>query len=512
MYRAYSEERYYEAFKRVRNKLRKLNASQVLIGLLMRLQSQQQGDIDALRTQPPWMLFLLLKWTILYGDFSNRETLTDGHLDHLVNLVHAVGNSLPLPNEYPSLFMFMRGMAYQQFWHQTPPGHGRFSRQAILFRGLDPSHRFRRWFKQTTAIELEDWFDLSFMLLVKFLDNQSQYITEDFFQPVRHRNANYDIPTFLKSISKSPSELHKYLSGLEEQRKRDSSEFLEQTPLVRYPLINLGERHYRYTMPVLMRSLEYFVYDTLREHDPQAFMSLFGPMFEKYVAKGLRYLGCAFQGEQDIQSRIGQQKAVDFLVHEEDYNVLIDAKGVEMGHGGMTSRRPEVISGEAKASVIKGIAQATETARALGLCDRERNFLIVVTFKDLYLGTGKDFYDYVVKERVDRALGTDPGSAPIPLEHMYFISIDEFDALMECAKRNNVSVASILRRAVEADKSPQTKCFVLWQHLASQFRDVRFPAYLESEFREIANRAIAAVSGNQAGTTSARSSAKPETL
>ena len=84
---------------------------------------------------------------------------------------------------------------------------------------------------------------------------------------------------------------------------------------------------------------------------------------------------------------------VDSLIQELDGNVFVDAKGVEVGHFGMTSHRSEVVADKTKTSVIKGISQALETAASLvgreGFrIEADRNYLLVVTFKPLSLGAG----------------------------------------------------------------------------------------------------------------------------
>ena len=87
-------------------------------------------------------------------------------------------------------------------------------------------------------------------------------------------------------------------------------------------------------------------------------MNAFGPMFERYVQRAMEYIGEEFLAESEIMKRAGVSKAVDFAILGQEANILLDAKGVEMSHGGMTSHRPEVITGQAKASVLRGCSKA----------------------------------------------------------------------------------------------------------------------------------------------------------
>ncbi len=496
----YSEGAYYDAFKRVRNRMCKFNAADIIILAIARLHAQKSGDLESYRSQPPWFLFLLIKWAIIHGDFapSQRRILNDSEFNRLLNLMHEVDGTLRLPTQFSNIFFFLRGMAYQQFWHQSSPGRIAICRQSLLFRYIDKSHRFRAWFRVATGTDIDVWLDLSFLLLAGVLPENSHYITHTFFDSVRTRFQSSQIDSFLKSISKTPKELKTYLTDLEEERNRNSTEFRERTPLVRYPLINLSSRHYYYSIPVLCYSFEHYVYDTLRAYDAASFMNAFGPMFENYVRKCLEFVGKPFFSEADIRLRSSGAKTVDFFIEEQDANILIDAKGVEMGHEGMTSHRPEIVTGQAKSSIIKGIQQAIETATALAVGDmkrwpRENNFLLIVTFKDLYLGTGSDFYQYVVKERLERSLQVAPSQSIIPLEHMYFISIEELDYLVHILKSRKVPLGTVLRNAVAADREPSTKCLNLSQHLVRQFGTLKAPDYINTEFNTLIQQAMTAI-------------------
>lgn len=109
------------------------------------------------------------------------------------------------------------------------------------------------------------------------------------------------------------------------------------------------------------------------------------------------------------------------------------------------------------------------------------HFLILVTFKDLFLGTGQDFYDCCAGSRLDSALQGDPRDAPIPLENIFIISIDEFDYLIACVPSSHSSFGRILRPAQETGANPNTKQLMLIQYLQQTYGDVPTPPYLKQE-------------------------------
>ena len=332
----YSEDKYLRAFKRVCNRLRKFLALEIIVVAITRLHSSQLYDIEVFRQQPPWFLLLLIKWAIVYGDFreAKKRQLTGREFNKIVNLMHHVDGSLRPPSAYHNPRMFLRAMAYQQFWHQESPSRSEISRQSILFGHLDVSHRFRTWFIQHTGIDIDKWIDLSFMLLSGLLPADRHWISTSYFEPVHKVHSSEEIQRFLKSVSKTPSELRQHLRELHEEEGRDSSEFREKSPLVRFPLIILNEKHYYYSIPLLLHSLGNFTYDTLRTKDAQKFMDAFGSIFESYVERGVAYLGEPYLTESAIRKIVGNSKTVDFAILGENANMLFDAKGVEMMHGG----------------------------------------------------------------------------------------------------------------------------------------------------------------------------------
>ena len=497
----YSEVKYKEAVKKVHNRLKKHRSAEIIRECVRRLHEFDRTNIQQFRHYPPWFLLILIKWTLVYGDFkpSKPKKLTPQAFARLINLVHNVDGTQRLPSQYGSVFLFFRSIAYQQFWLQENMASGRLCRQSFLFAHLDPSHSLRSWFQELIGISIEDFIDLTFLLLIKFLTSTQTSVNKHWFSTVEQSFPDGAVEHFLSSLSTTPAGVKKYLQSLEEEKIRTSHEFLERTPLFRFPLLNLNGEYIIYLRYLLHYALQTFVYDTLRRHDPEKFMAKFGPLFEKYVEKGLDHAGTPFVNESTIKSAVGMpSKVVDFFVHADDFNVLIDAKGVEIGHMGMVSHRPDIVTDKAKSSVVRGIVQGVETAKSLsnskeyGQRDwsREKNFLIVVTFKDLVLGTGRDFYESIAQEKLDRALDGDSASQIIPLEHMYFVSIDEFDWMAQITHSTPETFASILAYSTIQDTSSlqESKRLFIGQHLLNRFPEHALPNYLKDELEIIGDR------------------------
>ena len=482
---------YFEAFKRIRNGIGKYDAREIVLGCLQRLHAKEAETIQNMQRQPPWNQLLLIKWAVVYGDFTSngKRTLTQQDLNGLLNSITNIGGSVPLPQTVNHPLVLLRAIGYQQFWHQEIRHPIALLRQGILFGKLDRSHSFQRWFEEETSVSLDNFIDLSFMVYARFCEPDIHFIHEAFFQPVAASFPPACVANFLQATSRTPVQLREYLVGLETE-SHEPSEYYERTPLVRFPFLDLGGRYFYYSFKVLMHSLANFAYDTLRQRDPQAFMEKFGRIFEDYVLLGIASTGVRFYDEEALRRFVQRDShVVDGLVLDADVNVFVEAKGVEVGHLGMTSYRPGDVTNAVKSSVIKGISQGMDVVRVLtklnslpgGNLTRSRNFLLLVTYKDLFLGTGQDFYESFGGVRLESALGCAMQDAPIPLDQIYIVSIDEFDYLIACIASGKSSFSQVFGHAYQKDSDPNTKRLNLIQHLKEMCGDVDVPQYLKAE-------------------------------
>jgi hypothetical protein len=485
-------ERYYDAVKRVRNRLRTYPATDLVLHLVRRLHGLPLNDIDVLRRQPPWILLLLLKWAIMYGVESGpgRRAVNDVEVNKLINLMHEVDGASRLPSEHPDFQLFLRSVAYQQFWHQERPSRTAFARQAVMFGGLPASHRLRRSFVANQGIDLNDWVDLLFVLAAAFLGQPRVAVSESFFATLRHRFSRDVISRFLGVFSQTLPALRRHLA---DHTRHDPTEFRERSPLERYPLLRAGGEYLCFHRPLLLHAVEDNIYDTLRAADAQVFMDDFGSVFEAYVRRGLEFMGQPFMDEAQLRTKYGPGKVTDFALMSGDGIVVVDAKGVDVGHQGMTAAFSSVLADRTRSSAIKALAQAGDLVQRMRCSHGERRaYLLVVTYKNLYLGNGSDFVRAVGGELLRRR-GFDPDSAPIQPQHVYFASVGEFEHLVSALGHGRVPLDSLLASMAVLDEEPGTRKFMVQQHLLERFGRTSPAGYLEATFDAVASRVAQAL-------------------
>jgi hypothetical protein len=448
----------------------------------------------------PWLVLLLIKWVLVDEQYatSGKRDLDANKFKKMLQLMRDLGSKIRGPSQYAHHALFFRNIAYQQFLYQHSFGPDSLARQSLLFGSVEDSHLFKREFVNLTGMSIEHFLELALILLCRFIDGKGHTISSQWFQTVRSYYTANEIEALLRALSINLPELRQKLLNLERAGRR-SSEFYEQTPFLRFPLLKVNGQYLCVYPNVLFRTLEHFIYDVLRSWDSNRFMAKFGEAFERYVEKGLIYAKVLHANEAVLKRElVGTGSLIDFLCHDKNSNILIDAKAVEMAYEGKVTHLPEIVRDRVKTSIIKAIEQAFDVLRRLQITNsknpvirnRNTNYLLVVTFKELYLGNGRNFYDAIAKDKLDEISEKYRGSPQIPLENMYFITVEEFDYLIEMIRTGNTSFEGALTKAKESDSDIRSRKFDFFLHLSSWDNELKAPQYIQDEQKRLYDKIL----------------------
>ncbi len=161
----YSDSRFFDGYKEIRNKLRRYTPHSVLAeGLTYLNKPPPHGYSEA--EKQPWVVFLTIKWAFIdeEAETPGKNPISQETLIDVFNSVLKLSNIGRMPDEYDSVRMFMRTLAFQQFPFQANLNGSHFGRQALLFSQLDRNHKLRRQFKMVSGWEIETM--LSWLILI----------------------------------------------------------------------------------------------------------------------------------------------------------------------------------------------------------------------------------------------------------------------------------------------------------------------------------------------------------
>lgn len=489
--------KFYRRYSALRKKLIKYNAQDVINYCIRYLAQDTQDKIGYLRLHP-WLVLLLLKWAILdEKNFRKKENLSPASFNKLLNMLFDMRDIGGLPSSASDPTLFFRLIAYQQFLYQEEIKFSHLARQFFYFDNLDEEHFIKLAFLSETKISINCFLDLSIGLVARFMGNN--FISVSYFSNVFSSYTTEQIEIFLDLFTKDSKSTRKYLNTFN-GGARSVDEIYEQSYLTFFPLIKFGNHYVCAEKHVLWRCIEHFIYDFMRRWNAQKFMNEFGLIFEGAIARSILNSTQPHYTETQIKECFSKGKLVDFIITEEHSNILIESKSVEMAYQGKVSNLTSVVESKSQ-SIIESIDQAfgfisklrQSTALKYPIDKNKSTYLIVVTYKDFYLGNGLTFYNGIAKSSIDKIIQKF-GETLIPLENIYFLNVDEFDLLMEIVRSEGVSITDILEKAKRDDLNPSTRKFNFSIHLASERNHLKNPQHLIEIMNEKIDRLVSALS------------------
>ncbi|EKF6809713.1 hypothetical protein ABMX68_21275 [Vibrio vulnificus] len=482
---------YQRKIKKVKSLLRGYDAADLADALYGYMNANVKDDVERLRRHP-WLIMLILKWNFLENRVhpQSSKALSDKKFMRILDTAYDLGNLVKMPTEVTHFRNMMRNIAFQQFIYQKQLSATSVATNHRLFSELPENHRLKTKFKSMTSIDVKD-FNKCCLVIYAAFQKYNKTISINDFEIVFDKLGRDNIQKTLDLLSIDIFQA-KQLIKKNDFSNGTYSEWYEQTPFLNFPLIKYKEKYTCVNIYVLLRTIEQYIYNLLKLDDPEYFMDSFGKIFESYLKHGLVYSECTYLEENALKKGLPKGVGVvDFVITEQESSIFIDAKGVELPYLGKVSDDPKVILGKVKSSALKAIKQANSLNNHIyqhgisSLDHKENNYLLVVTYKELYLGSGQTFYDSIAKEAIDEIYKGIFNDARIPLKNIYFISVESFDYLCSVIKRSDLTFAKVLEHAKEADQDTPTMKFDFQQHLESLDIDILRPDYLSNAIKEL---------------------------
>ena len=436
---------------------------------------------EGIRNCLPWNQLLLIKWILINSDSTKQKKRADQKAAYkILKQAWTFAHKKKLLGGIKDVHLFMRPIVFQQTHYQRPFLQSEFGRQNLLFSRLPADHAFHQQFEDHTGLTFLEFFQYALCLWGWFDGAKKARFQLSDFDLLKDTLGMPKMELFLGNLSKTLTEVSEYLKGVDDKQGnlRRYEEYLEDTPLYQWPLVQFDQEHWIWYPTLLMRCLETFIYDKLKAIDPNRFMDKFGDIFEEYVDTTIRQTATKYLREAQIKQYIPDGKCIDFVLHEGSDVIFMDAKATEIKVPDRYSQSPKRIQDRIKGSVLKAIEQAhsvysqfDKLSDLTGLKQAEITpYVLIVTYKEHYLGNGVTLADSIAQDKIEAIQQKYP-NVSIPLENIYCISVDNFDFMTEAVRRGEHTYSDILKTAIVADKNPETKCYCFDLHLNAQ--DIR---------------------------------------
>lgn len=278
---------------------------------------------------------------------------------------------------------------------------------------------------------------------------------------------------YLDLVSINWGELRNFMGDFKDEQQKEIEYFLD-TPMLTKPFIRYDDNLVVLSKHLLRASLSALVPFLLKKELSSSYKNKFGKVMEDYIGV---LLGEAFHDitkENEIidmyrRNKISaENKVVDFIIHEVSGNVYIDSKAIEPDKTVKYSNAALVIKQRLGKSFIKGVIQGQDCARAInkinGNVASPKDSLLIITHMDHYISKGSTI-ESVLDNQFFEVIKEKHGGLSIDKNRIYYMTIDEFEFMIEICKIRNITITSIIDFFSKDDSSSTTQKFNVMMHL-----------------------------------------------
>lgn len=439
--------------KQIVNKVKDFELESSIFLLISLL--HQNKTIPKLRYSPYYLLLLIYWFLMFSGKNSKKKILDVNEVNKLYNRL----NKCPIPElENSAIFKLIRPILHQQLWYQSYFNLTDYGRTLKMFYNLEQNHSINTVFLETYDITIDEYLDLQSYVFLFVTGTQLKVISpKNFPETIREK-----VITFLDSfLSRN---LDEYRSHLVSNRLNDYYfQYLEKSPLSRYPFIKFNEDYYLIANELLQENFQYMIYGIVKPD--QKARQKFELLYENYVKEILHHHKIPIIHESLLKLKCIDSKCVDFFYKENDITISIECKAIEMRKLVQINPTEMNMKKYLKNTILKAYTQGSDFINNYNEHDfnKSNNFLFIVTYRELILGPPKEYWDEFVKENVK-----DFDESTLPPENVFIMSIIDFEQIVYLHSIGELSLKDFLSRAVENNEQVGSSNLLINMHLTDE--------------------------------------------
>jgi len=171
----------------------------------------------------------------------------------------------------------------------------------------------------------------------------------------------------------------------------------------------------------------------------------------------MAHLGCDLIPERRLKSIFPDREMVDFVLREEHCTVLIECESTELAPLAKLQPDFELLRGALSSSMVAAMKRIYSTAsKATSNPERlrlpSRRFLcVIVTYKDLYLGSGRSLWDEFLEERMSLHV-----TQLIDPNDLFVVSLEDFESLVSVSQNSERFIGSQLCELSKSNRTAAT--------------------------------------------------------
>lgn len=469
-----TKSRYSERAEAISEKMRKYTHDSFLNCLFTHFQTYRRQNNITMNF--PWCCFLALKWKFSAEQRSYASDMSQKEFEKIINKIYQLTEDAVKFESEVGVILEMRRMIINQTFYQArlPTFALALSRQYSWYCKSKTPY-FRDNFKSLTGLNLDNYYKMAFFLTFYFHLNknrESGLMPLDriiiFLVPLFGVN---EVRNFLKLVSIRRDEIKDFVF-LHARKGWNVEEYFERTPFLYKPLIFEKEGLIALSKTVMSAGFSLIVPELFNQKLNGKYGDKFGKTVEEYLKKRLTDAFSNVKTESDLEkiyrAKRKSGKVVDYLIQEGDAKVFIDSKAVMPHRILRESIIPDNLKNKIKSNLLEGLEKGQKCASIInGIEERKsnaRDSLIIILQQDHYVSTGK-FISSFIKDDVFKNITSELGELPISENRIYYLTIDEFENLLESCVYNRISITEIIDRCAENDQNSATKKMNFQMHI-----------------------------------------------
>lgn len=458
-------------FDLIKGRIQKHRLSSIIHNTLELLNAVQRNNDKGF---PVWNLFTLIKWAYIHTtDSILRTQIKEHEYQQLLELIKQFetkysGISFKGKTEVNQSFKII---ANQQFPLQDKFHNSILSRQIVLYLQLQSSTTFDldKEFKRLSGISLKAFLEYSYFTFFFFnfetVRPDIRYdgdLFESYFTLFKSKWGNDELEKYLNLLTlKSRNDFEKLQKLNNEVLQLYEANFFTLKPFI------LFRNQYRIPHKgIFTQTIKHFIYNYLKENSSK-FPEEFGKRLEKYVEWGLVENKIPFQNETTLKAKYQFRKVSDFLVESD---ILIEVKAIELHPRSGVLRTRDILLNDLDNTIIKAYKQLLETAHKIN--PNHEHYGIVITYKEMYLGFGADTWEEFMKDPIEAfCLQNSINIAILPPQNLCFISIENWDYMMQAIKEGKATLKEMLLKGKELNAldNPAESVMLMEQAVTKHF-------------------------------------------
>ncbi|MDR6493514.1 GapS1 family protein [Paraburkholderia sp. 22099] len=491
-----------EAYRSIRNRLRKYSASSIIDAALLILWNPPTDRLKEIRSAP-WLTLLIVKWALQDGLVNLRlgPPIPMDEMNRIRQELWDMPETVRDDTAPKNIFLMLRKLMHAQVEFQRPESRG-FMRWPALYARIPENRKERGQFRNAFGMEPDVFMVLSFALYAAVLDGNLP-LRRDWMLPLRETygacvDGIYEI--FSRNIASLRDELRKDAA----QKIHGMAELYEFPYVKRFPLVQLrdGSVHCWHRL-VFARGIEEIVHLRLSDLYGEEYTRSFSRVFEDYVTELAIESGVSLMTEAAYKEIAGgHAPAVEAVIDGDgDCNILVEAK-MSLFADDVLLQDSSIVAHRKTKRVRDAITQGWKVGGLIRdnpvfgeRFQKQQDFLLVVTSRELYVGGG---------EMLQRLYPADEFGYPdhdaarrLPLSNVFVMGIEEFERVMGCVRIGEVKLPDLLREAALANQDGRTSRMFFSDFLKGYVKEWTLPSILEKAQDQVQEKIRAALSGRE---------------